>query len=50
MDSLVFFSLNTAEKAMDLLNIGISVLSGLPLKSNVQIGHTFLMYEVIGKA
>ena len=37
MAALVFF-LNTAEKAMDLLNIG---LSGLPLKSNIQIGDTF---------
>ena len=32
---------------MYLLNIG---LSGLPLKSNVQIGDTFFMYEVIDKA
>ena len=32
---------------MYLLNIG---LSGLPLKSNVQIGDTYVMHEVIGKA
>ena len=39
--------LNTAEGGMALLNIGIS---GLSLKSNVQVGNKFLMDEVIGKA
>ena len=32
---------------MDFLNIGIS---GLELKSNVQVGDTFFVDEVIGKA
>ena len=36
-----------ANRDMDFLNIG---LFGLGLKSNVQVGNAFLMYEVIGKA
>ena len=41
------YFLNTAERAMDFLNIGLSVFD---LKSNVQVGNEFLMDEVIGKA
>ena len=47
MDSLVFFSLNTAEGGMALLDIGIS---GILLKSNIQVGKKILMDEVIGKS
>ena len=39
--------INTAKRAMDLLNIGIY---GLAPKSNIQVGNEFLMDEVIGKA
>ena len=39
--------LNAAERAMDFLNIGIS---GLALKSNVQVGNQLLTDEVIGNA
>ena len=41
------YFLNTAKRAMDLMNIGIYVLT---LKSNVQVGDEFLMGEVIGNA
>ena len=41
----VYF-LNISNRAMDFLNIG---LSGLTLKSNVQVGDEFLIGEVIGK-
>ena len=43
----VLYFLNTAKRAMALLNIG---LSSLVLKSCVQVGYEFLMDEVIGKA
>ena len=39
--------INTSKRAMSLLNIG---LSGHVLKSNVQVGHELLMYEVIWNA
>ena len=39
--------LNTPERAIYLLNIG---LSGLTLKSNIQVGYEFFMDEVIGNA
>ena len=39
--------LNTAEGGMALLNIGIS---GILLKSNIQVGKKILMDEVIGKS
>ena len=38
---------NTAERAMDLLNI---IISGFVLKSNFQVGDKLLVDEVIGKA
>ena len=41
------YFINTAERAMDFLDIG---LSGLALKYNVQVGNEFLMDEFIGKA
>ena len=41
------YFLNTAERAMYFLNTGLSELA---LKSNVQVGNEFLMYEVIGNA
>ena len=41
------YFINTAERAMDFLDIG---LSGLALKSNVQLGDELLMDEVIVKA
>ena len=41
------YFLNKVKRAMDLLNIG---LSGLALKSNVQVGDALLMDEVIGNA
>ena len=41
------YFINTAERAMDFLDIG---LSGLALKSNVQLGDELLMDEVIFKA
>ena len=41
------YSINIAERDMGLLNIDIS---GLELKSNVQVGDKFLVGEVIGKA
>ena len=41
------YFLNTAERAMDFMNIG---LYGLMLKSNVQVGYELLMDEVIGRA
>ena len=39
--------INSANRAMALLNIGISDLA---LKSNVQVGNKLFMDEVIGKA
>ena len=39
--------INTAKRAMDLLNIGIY---GLAPKSNIQVGNELLMDEVIVKA
>ena len=44
MAALVFLFINIATRAMTFLNIGISVLA---VKSNVQAGSAFLMYEVI---
>ena len=41
------YFLNTAERAMDFMNIG---LSGLELMSNVQVGDALLMNVIIGKA
>ena len=40
------YFLNISNRAMDFLNIG---LSGLTLKSNVQVGDEFLIGEFIGK-
>ena len=40
------YFLNAVERTMDFLTIGIS---GIELKSNVQLGNELLMYKVTGK-
>ena len=40
------YFLNAVERTMDFLTIGIS---GIELKSNVQVGNELLMYKVTGK-